>query len=267
MSASAFSRVDSIAAVKTRRLIESFVDILISTFAPTSASSSLIEEAQLFISLLLARHTFVNDPSEILDLALKLVDFLHTDPVNPQDHKPPIARPLDIHLYTLTGLTLLELVDSEDVDLVKPSQDALAKLRHALEQASEREHARRQTGLDDDQPEWTPPFHWADALLRVMDAKDSIDRGQRPSQLVAEGVESTATSQKEQKEGSVNGGPDAEEQIQLISSDQQYLMNRLTNVAAIQKTTRTSGLKMMVVDFSLLTRRGYLNVLADLNGC
>jgi hypothetical protein len=266
ISASAASRPIAITNVKTRKLIESFVDIITSTFPPTSASSSLDQEAQLFISLLLARHTFVNDPSDILNLAVKLVDILHTDPVNPQGHEPPAARPLDIHLYTLTGLTLLELVDSDDADLVKISQDALARLRHSLEQVSERTHARRQNSSDGSQPGGTPQLHWSDALLRVIDAKGRADQSQRPSQTATEGAESTAVLQKDEKEGPVNGSSDVKEDIQVISAHQQYLISRLTNVAAIQNTIRTSGKTMTVVDFSLLTQRGYLNVLADLNG-
>ncbi len=243
--------------------MESCVDMVLSHFPPTSASSSLVHEARLFISLLLARHTFVNDPSEILDLALELANSLHGDPVNPQGHEPPVARPLDIHLYTLTGLTLLELIDSEDADLVRLSQDALAKLRHALEQLSERAHERLQ---DIGQPEGTGQVHWADALLRVITAKGDTLQGQRRSQTVTQDVDSANEPHKKPHESSVNGSPYAKESIQVISAQQKYLIRRLTNVAAIQNTIRTSGTKMTVVDFSLLTRRGYLNVLADLNG-
>lgn len=224
-----------------------------------------MQEAQLFISLLLARHTFVNDPSEILDLALKLVDLLYSDPVNPQGHEPPITRPLDIHLYSLTGLTLLELIDNEDDDLTKPSQDALAKLRHALEQVSERAHTHLQNRLRGGRPEDTNRLHWADALIRVINTKGETDQGQRHAQAAPEGV-ATNEPQNDQQEGSINGNTPARESVQVNSVHQQYLISRLTNVAAIQKTIRMNGTKMTVVDFSLLTRRGYLNVLADLNG-
>lgn len=249
-----------------RRMIESCVDIVLSNLSPQSASSLHVHEAQLFITLLLARHTFVNDPTEILGLAVKLAETLHTDPVNPQDHEPPVARPLDIHLYTLTGLTLLEFVDSEDADLVKPAQDALAKLRHALEQISERAHARQQKVLPDGQPEGPQQLHWADALLRVIDAKGKTDQGQSPPQTGPGEANSTNEAQKEEQESPTNGTDSTKESVRVISAQQLYLINRLTNVAAIQNTIRSSGTKMMTIDFSLLTRRGYLNVLADLNG-
>jgi hypothetical protein len=238
----------------------------ISTSSPTSASSSLAGEAQLFISLLLARHTFVNDPSEVLTLSRKLAESLQSDPVNPQGHEPPVARPLDIHLYTLTGLTLLELIDTDDADLVKSSQDALAKLCHALEQHAERAHARRQNTLNGGQLDGASSLHWTDALLRVIDAKGKSDQNQRPSQSTIEGAESINEPPKDQKESPGAEQTEVNENVQVISTQQQYLISRLTNVAAIQNTIRTSGVTMTVVDFSLLSRRGYLNVLADLNG-
>jgi hypothetical protein len=266
ISASGLRRPDSITANQTRKATESCVRIITSAFPPTFTSSSFVQEARLFISLLLARHTFVNDPSEILDLTLKLVDFLHSDPVNPQGHEAPITRSLGIHLYSLTGLTLLELIDSEDVDLVKPSQDALGKLEHALEQVSERAHKYQQNRLQGGQPEDTNRLHWADALLRVISARCETDQGEGGSQAAAEEADAVNEPPIDQKEGSVNGDSPARDSIQVISAHQQYVINRLTNVAAIQKSIRTSATKMMVVDFSLLTRRGYLNVLADLNG-
>jgi hypothetical protein len=247
-------------------VVESLVDVVATTHSPKSAHSSLVPEAQLFISLLLARNTFVDDPTEILNLALRLVDALYTDPVNPRNHEPSLARPLDIHLYTLTGFTLLELVDSEDADLVKPSQDALAKLQHALEQILERAHLRLQGNSSGDPPEHVHRLHWADALLRVINVKIEVDQGERPPSASLEKASPTKESQKEVLENPVNGGLQAKESIQVISAHQMYLISRLTSVAAVQKTIRTGGTRMTVVDFSLLTRRGYLNVLADLNG-
>lgn len=247
-------------------MIESGVNIILSTFPPTSALSSLFQEAQLFISLLLARHTFVNDASEILDLAAKLTDILDSDPVNPHGHQPPVAKPLDIHLYTLTGFTLLELIDSEDVDLVRSSQISLAKLRHALEQASEAAHARSQSRFRGGQSGDSSYLHWADALLGVIDAKRETARGQRLSRMGPEEADHTNGPHQEQPRSSINGSTDTEGGIQVISAHQQYLISRLTNVAAMQNTIRANGTKMTVIDFSLLTRRGYLNVLADLNG-
>lgn len=244
---------------------------MISTIPSTTASSSLVQEAQLFVSLLLARHTFVNDPSEILDLALKLADNLHTDPVNPQDHEPPVVRVLDAHIYTLTGLTLMELIDSEDADLVKASQNGLAKLRHALEQVSERTDSRLQQSLTDGRSSTTPQLHWADALLRVIIAKGETGQGQhRSSEATLEAVDPTIQSHNDQDHIPVEGSTDAKDNntndIQVISAHQQYLISRLAKVATIQNTIRTSGTTMTMIDFSLLTRTGYLNVLADLNG-
>jgi hypothetical protein len=257
----------SVANVKIRKLIESFVYVVISTFPPSSASSFIIQQGHLLVSLLLARQTFVNDPSDILSLAIKIADILRTDPINPQKHEAPVARILDVHLYTLTGLTLLELIDSEDADLVKPAQEALSKVRHATEQVSERVHARRQSTSEGGPLTGVPELHWADALLRLIDAKGGTDQGQRPSQSTTSG-ELAASKDGDQPATTeqVNGNSEAKEPTQIISPQQQYLISRLTNVAAVQNTIRANGTKMTVVDFSLLTRSGYLNVLADLNG-
>ena len=310
ISGTAFAKGDSLTAGQMRQAIETCVRIVASTFPPAFTSSSFVQEARLFISLLLARHTFANDPLEILNLALNLVDLLHSDPVNPQGHEAPITRALDIHLYSLTGLTLLELIDCEDVGLVKPSQDALSKLEYNLEQISERAHTYKQQGLHEGQPEDTDHLHWADALLRVIIAKRETEQEEGGSQGVAEEADAVDEARNDQEDtpvdgnaqgenqgeiqgetqgvtqgetqgetqgdtqgetqgetqGGTQGDTQARESFQVISAHQQYLINRLTNVAAVQESMRTSGTRVMVVDFSLLTRRGYLNVLADLNG-
>lgn len=249
--------------LKTRKFIQSFVDIVVSSFPSESASTTVVREARTFISLLLARHTYLNDPSEILELARSLTDLLYGDLVNSRAHESITARPLDIHLYTLTGLTLLELTDSEDADLVKPSQDALAKLRHALEQVSEQVQSSLQTRFDGVQPENTYHVHWAHALLRVIIVKGEIDQGRMPFHDAQNEAEFMNEPQKLEQENAINGSANANESIQVISAHQQYLIDRLANLAATKNILQT---KMTVIDFSLLTSRGYLNVLADLNG-
>lgn len=258
-SASSFPRPDLMTTTKTRNVMESCVDIVLSTFPPTSKSSLLVREAKLFISLLLARHTFVNDPSEILYLALRLVELLSID------HVKTVVRPLEPHLYTLTGFTILELSDSEDVDLARPSQDALANLRLALEQVSERAHARIPNRLGVGQPEVTHPLHWADALLQVINVKGEVSPDQRLSESAIEEAD-TGEFRKDQKESSTDGSTRSKDNIRVISAQQKYLISRLTNVGANRNTIAMAGTRMTVVDFSLLTRKGYLNVLAELNG-
>lgn len=252
-------------ALKTRKVIESCVDIVSFAFPFTSQLSSLLLEARLFITLLLARHTFVNDPSEILDLALKLAELLSSDLSNPHDYTTIVVRPLDIHLYTLTGFTILELIDSEDADLVKPSQDALTKLRHALQQISERAHQPRNR-LDSGQPESTYQLHWADALLQVINVR--VETGQRRTFLksVSHQVDTSNENDQDQVESSVDSSTGTARSVQVLSAQQKYLIARLTNVAGNQSTIRSTEMKMTVIDFSLLTRKGYLNVLAELNG-
>jgi hypothetical protein len=243
------------------------MDALISTFPSTPALSSLIQESRLFVSLLLARHTFANDPCDILDLTLKLVDVLQTDPVDLQDNQPSIAKPLDIHLFTLTSLTLLELVDTEDADLVKSARDALSKLHQALERVSKGTYTHLQHRLNDSLSD-TPPFvPWPDALLQVINARGEIDQRQQPSKPATEHAESTEKSMVDPRNTVVdnaNGG--VKKNVQVISSRQQYLLRRLSSAAELQATAKKSGATMTVVDFSLLTRKGYLDVLADLIG-
>lgn len=149
---------------------------------------------------------------------------------------------------------------------MRSSQISLAKLRHALEQASEAAHARSQSRFRGGQSGDSSYLHWADALLGVIDAKRETARGQRLSRMGPEEADHTNGPHQEQPRSSINGSTDTEGGIQVISAHQQYLISRLTNVAAMQNTIRANGTKMTVIDFSLLTRRGYLNVLADLNG-
>ena len=149
---------------------------------------------------------------------------------------------------------------------MRSSQNALAKVRHALEQVSEGAHVRLQSRFCGGQSGDSSYLHWADALLGVIDARRETDQGQRLSRMGPEEAGHINGPRKEQPQSSINGSTDTEGSIQVISAHQQYLISRLTNVAAMQNTIRANGTKMTVIDFSLLTRRGYLNVLADLNG-
>ena len=139
-------------------------------------------------------------------------------------------------------------------------------LEHALEQVSERAHERLRSRLNEVQHEGTHQLHWADALLRVIIAKRETDQGQRRMRTASEGARSAHDPHKVEQESLVHGRSQEKESILVISAQQKYLISRLTKVAAIEDTIRTSGTRMTVIDFSLLTRKGYLNVLADLNG-
>jgi hypothetical protein len=287
------SRADLAAKVKTRTVMESLMDVLISTISMTPALSSLARKARLFLSLVLARHTSANDPCEILDLAIKLADMLHTDLVSLQDQRGLIGRPFDVHLYTLSTLSLLELADTGDGDITKPSRDAIAKLHQALKGMLQRGRDHRQNRLDDAESEHAPFLAWPDALLQLIDAKGAIaDRSELPSKSVS--VSGPTSSKKSPTDGTQSGAVDVsmtgdgedttdtttaaaatntnDEAIQLINSRQQYLLRRLSAAAELQQQAGSNGskgpdrTKMTVIDFSLLTREGYLNVLADLSG-
>lgn len=249
-------------------MIESLVDTITATFASTATLGPLLSEWRLFIALLLSRLTFTNDPAEIFKRTSQLVEALTTERVNPQNSRPVATRPLDMHTYTLSGLTLLELIDSGDADLVRHSKAALAGLHYSLEQIAERTHQRLR-GIPREEAETGVgiQLHWSDALLRLIDAKKRVEERRRTSQAPRNASDATieSTTADSALETS-NSDADAEKDAQVITNEQAYLISRLTQAATVRNTLHLPTTAMVVVDFSLLMRKGYMNILTDMNG-
>lgn len=80
-----------------------------------------------FITLLLKRHLFTHTPAEILHSAEVLVDILHKQSIA----SPPFSSPFHLHAQALAAITLLEITDIPD--LATDAWESLEKLLQLLE--------------------------------------------------------------------------------------------------------------------------------------
>lgn len=228
-------------SVKTRLLIQQHLDHAVHATPDTDAVTTLIEQFRLLVTILLSRHTAVLHEVDILDPTLELVDSLRSNTT--VSAETPTFKPLDVHLYTLATITLLEFTDLADIELSQAAWEGLETVRLALEQVAERAHADTQerfagTGLGD------PPLHWADGLLRTIDSKPRVN-----------------TSDNEVLEAVTNGGEPTTHQSEL-----QRLPGTDDAQRHIEKVGGVNTGQLQTIDFAMLTRHGYLNVLADRAG-
>ena len=234
------SYTGSLYSTKTRRLIQQHLDLVTSSTPDTDATATLVEHFRLFITILLNRHTAIAHQSDILEPTLELVDSLLSEITGSTD--APLFGPLDIHLYTIATFTLLEITDIADDELAQAAWEGLANVHRALEQIAERAHADMQerfsgVGLG------VPVLHWADALLKLIDSKPRSSTGTDAGQATA----------------APNGGTVPTHQAEL----QQLDPSMESAPEPTDKVNNANAGRVQMIDFALLTRQGYLNVLAD----
>ena len=205
-----------------RQLIQSHLTFLVDGTPQDETTRDLIENFKLYVNILLDRHTTILHPVSILMFASQLAQNLLTETTATAEN--PTYSPLNIHLYALAAITLLEFTDLADADMAAQAWDALGTIHHALEQVAERAHAEHATNETT-----APAVHWADGLLGMIDAK--------PRDVQQPGENGNATIADELTETPV----------------------------ATEMPTRKAG-KAQMIDFSMLTRMGYLNVVADRSG-
>ena len=175
----------------------------------------------------------------------------------------PVYNPLDIHLFTLVTITLLEFTEMMDVDLSNSAWDGLGKIHRALEQNAERAHSdNRERGSGTEQDlDGIPALHWADGLLHMVDSKPRLSGSTETDNGTASGAD-VAPAANSEKASEENGPP-------VTATPQPELQNLSTVGANRDQGDVVSDIKngrAQMVDFSLLTRYGYLNVLAEKNG-
>jgi hypothetical protein len=234
-------------AARNRSLIEQHLSFAFGSGPQKPELDTLCKQIQSLVVILLARSTFIKHPIEILEPTLKLVDtLLHNTTAT---DIAPKYNPLDIHLFSLTVLTLLEFSESVDEQLVAPALDGVAKIQRALEQIAERAKV--------DTPANSEPMHWSSCLLRIIHAHST------PS------VKSNGTAEKDPNIDPAMAGKASESAPAL-------LQGQAMGAYAAAKFSGYDGMgdKMMdmktgiaqVVDMSLLLKRGYLNVVGELCG-
>jgi hypothetical protein len=245
-------------STKTRKLTLQQLDYIISLTPDTSLTSTVVERFRLFTTILLSRHTAIQHQSDILEPTIELTESLLSETT--ASTETSIFDPLNIHLFALATITLLEFTDLADEELSLSAWNSLGTIHRALEQVAERAHADTQERSAGTGP-GIPALHWADGLLRMIDAKP------RAASTSDTGVENRIGS-----EGGANGDiPEAANETNATPlSAQQSELQQISNVEPAPEPTdkvynAKSG-RVQMIDFAMLTRYGYLNVVADRNG-
>ena len=248
-------------STKTRKLIQQHLDYVIISTPDSPAVAALVNSIRLFMNILLSRHTSIQHPIDILTPTISLAETISND-VTELPTKSTL-KILDVHLFCLTTITLLEFTDVIDTDLSEPAWQTLAKVRHALVVVASAAQTRNQQRFGDGESDGMPILHWADGLLRMIDAKPRSDESNAT-------VESDAPA----TDARTSDGPDGDSNAEsngVTAAAQQSNTTHLADMASTQgpggdKVYDAKTGRLQMVDFSLLTSRGYLNVVAERNG-
>lgn len=211
--------------------------------------------SQLFwtIRLLLKRHIFVHSPYEIIYCAESLLDEMHKATMQNR-----LATPFDLHSLALATMTLLEATALPE--FATECWDALKKLEDILDYRAERDTAPAEFDAIFDTPGWDAKFRlfteWRRAKVQESQVQDASlnRRSSNAAPLMGPNEQRSLQHLADLAvgaEGSVaaNASPPPPENTVSATSPRP---------APLQPSGR------VVVDFTVLTHKGYLNVFAGL---
>ena len=248
----------SMFSTKTRKLTQQLLDQIITLTPATNATSAIVEHFRLFITILLNRHTALQHQSDILEPTIALAESLLSKTT--ASRETPLFDPLSIHVFALVTITLLEFTDLADDELSQPAWNALGTVHRALEQFAERAHADAQERFAGVGP-GVPALHWADGLLRIIDAKPRTVGASESGNETHGGMEAAANGSIPSIVNETNATP-----LSTQQSDLQQLPNVEPAPEPADKVYGEKSNRVQMIDFAMLTRCGYLNVVADRNG-
>lgn len=112
----------------------------LSTIPAIDKQSSSYRQASLFFELLLSRYQYIPLAAAVLAPAAQLAEEL-SQTADPAGTGPIVWKPLDIHLYTLTTITLLEVLAAvPDAGLLAVAEQALNTIQPVIERKVETYH-------------------------------------------------------------------------------------------------------------------------------
>jgi hypothetical protein len=243
-------------STKTRKLTQQQLDYIISLTPDTSPTTTKVERFRLFVTILLNRHTAIQHQSDILEPTIQLAESLLSD--TSASTETSVFDPLNIHVFALATITLLEFTDLADDGLSQPAWNTLGTVHRALEQIAERAHADTQERFA---VPGVPTLHWADGLLHMIDAKrraaSDSDVGREPQV----GHDAAPNGDLPEVANETSATPLSVQQLEL-----QHISNVEPAPEATEKFYGAKSGRVQMIDFAMLTRYGYLNVVADKNG-
>lgn len=153
-----------------------------------SKDDAAVLKWKLFLELLLARYTPLPHPVVILQPAIDLAEALSS--ASTRDETDDVFDPLELHLFTLTTITLLEfLSDIADSDMCKLAEAALTKLQPIIERRFDQQKNNHQSSTfyqqDNSENHISKRFHWSECLIGMIEERRKIgwatERGVKPS--------------------------------------------------------------------------------------
>ena len=112
----------------------------ISTAPGMSKDVPICRQASLFFALLLSRYQHAPLAASVLAPAAQLAEEL-SQAADPASTGPAIYKPLDVHMYTVTTITLLEVLSAvPDAGLLAIAEQALNTIQPVLERKVELYH-------------------------------------------------------------------------------------------------------------------------------
>ncbi|KAL1960320.1 hypothetical protein VTO42DRAFT_8280 [Malbranchea cinnamomea] len=248
------------------------VEVLRLEGSTDSASNAMNERLSplifWFITLLLKRHLCTFAPSEVLYAAEAIIDLLHKQSELPA----PVCSPFHYHFLALAVITLLEITDIPEL-----ANDAWVNLDKGLQVITQREKHAATAG------EFEKIFateNWEACIRAFVEVKLTKVRGGQfgaPQPATVAGGTAGATSvvgPTEQRSlqhladlavgaggsAATNTSPPASAGNATGGEDKDA--GSALPEALPQQDGKQQGQQRVFVDFSLLTKKGYLNVLA-----
>ncbi|KAK2761742.1 Glucose-responsive transcription factor [Arachnomyces sp. PD_36] len=222
-----------------------------------------------FITLLLKRHLFTHTPSEVLQSAEVLVEILHKQSFS----ATPFSSPFHLHAQALSAVTLLEITDIPD--LSNNAWESLDKLSQIIERRDQYASSSGEFENIFATPGWNATIHqWIEnkrANFRSNPPKQQGQNGTASNAVGNSGLPIVGPTEQRSLEHLADlavgaGGAANASSPPPGSSGNAAGEDKEAGGGTTEGPTATSPKQQtrVTVDFTRLTKKGYLNVLAGL---
>ena len=147
----------------------------------------MCRQATLFIELVLSRYHYIPLAAFVLAPAAQLAEEL-AQAAEPVSTGPIVYKPLDLHMFTLTTITLLEVLFSvPDAGMLAMAEQALNTIQPVLERKAESYHnyksslEKSESWFQNDEEDAGDGKSWMEVLLKHIDERRKVgwDRGSK----------------------------------------------------------------------------------------
>jgi hypothetical protein len=162
---------NDLANIISKALITQQLTVALGLIPGIDKSSPSYRQAALFFQLLLSRYQYIPVAAAVLAPAAQLAEEL-AQSADPAGTGHTVWKPLDIHLYTLTTITLLEVLAAvSDAAMLAMAEQALNTIQPVLERKVETYHVyksklAKSEKWNEGDDEGTAEGSWMEVLLK-----------------------------------------------------------------------------------------------------